>query len=106
MQDDLDRTIDQVCHRYFGDPRTTFGNLRLEWRGDEAYIVGDVLDRATAAGVMRTLRSTLPHVKWHDHLTLLVSEPSECWAIVMHAVTDVRRDPDHSSERVTQVVFG
>lgn len=106
MHNALQEIVERVLHQHFGDPRTSFVDIRLEQRGAIACITGKVLDCTTAEGVMQALRTYAPDVDWRNEMTPLETGLTYRWALSARAVVDVRREPHTSAERVTQVLFG
>jgi cell wall-associated NlpC family hydrolase len=98
--------FERVTQRHFRDERTTFAHLHLALHNGNAHISGEILDRASATMLLDDLRSHAPSIGWHDSTTTLVEGPHHGWAVVMGGVSDLRRTPNNSAERVTQVLWG
>lgn len=98
--------FERVAKRHFHDTRTTWGHVQLATHNGSAQINGEILDRATATTLIDELRSHAPSIDWHDNTTTLVHGPQHGWTIVARGVLDVRRQPNHHAERVTQALWG
>lgn len=97
----------QGLHReLFADQRITFAALSVEQRAETVNISGTVLDRGAAEFLLGALNRCAPAVNWRDETTPLVAGPDYSWALNARAVVDVRHEPSHKAERVTQIVYG
>ncbi|HZG66066.1 MAG TPA: C40 family peptidase [Herpetosiphonaceae bacterium] len=90
----------------FADRRSTHANLTVEQRAEVVSISGTVLDRGAAEALLGTLNKRAPTVNWRDETTPLVAGPDYSWALNTRAVVDVRHEPSHKTERITQIVYG
>jgi hypothetical protein len=90
----------------FADQRLTHADLMIEQRAETVSISGTVLDRGTAEYLLGALNRRAPAVNWRDETTPLVSGPDYGWAINSRAVIDVRHEASHTTERVTQIIYG
>jgi gamma-D-glutamyl-L-lysine dipeptidyl-peptidase len=94
------------ARRQLHDSRSVIADIHVEPHADSVDILGSVLDRATAERLMRALRAQSQGVNWRDEMSTLVAGPDYHWALVMRPVADVRHEPSHRSERVTQALLG
>lgn len=90
----------------FGDRRFTYADLTVEQHAEGVSISGRVLDRGAAEFLLGALNTREPAISWRDETTPLVAGPDYSWALNGRAVVDVRHEPSHKTERVTQIVYG
>lgn len=101
LYDLLEQTRQQAI-----DSRTSLADIHIEPDGESVAVRGQVLDRATAERLMRALRAQAPTVNWRDDMQTLVTGPDYHWALLTRPVADLRREPSHRAERVTQALLG
>ncbi|GIV97764.1 MAG: hypothetical protein KatS3mg057_2421 [Herpetosiphonaceae bacterium] len=100
------RTILEELSRTAVDWRTTVYDVRLVEEQGRLILEGEVFDPALHDRVVQTLAAALPGMEIVDQLGVLINGPDYSWAIVSRPILNLRRQPDHSAELLTQATFG
>ncbi len=101
-----DDLVHRLRRQYFGDERDTHADLEVKRHNGSVSVAGTVLDRSAAELLLGGLKSHAPSIDWRDEMVPLVAGPDYSWALAGRAVSDVRREASHRTERVTQIIYG
>lgn len=104
MIDPIQTLVETWRAAHAGDTRLTLCNATVESRADSVALVGDVLDDATADGLLAELRQTHPGLAVHDELRRRL--PAAPTRAVTRAVANMRKEPSEHSELLTQALLG
>ncbi len=106
VPDKLQADIDSIIYRFIPDKREAVCDLNLEMTDNNLLIKGETSISDVKTGIMNYLDRT--GIEYIDSLKVLPdkSEILKPWGIVSVVVSNIKKEPSHSSELVSQAIMG
>ncbi len=106
VPDKLQTDIDSIIYRFIPDKREAVCDINLEMTDNNLLIKGETSISDVKNGIIDYLERT--GIEYIDSLKVLPdkSEIIKPWGIVTVAVSNMKKEPSHSSELVSQAIMG
>ena len=106
VPDKLQADIDSIVYRFIPDKREAVCDINLEMTDNNLLIKGETSISDVKTGIMNYLDRT--GIEYIDSLKVLPdkSEILKPWGIVSVVVSNIKKEPSHSSELVSQAIMG
>jgi len=106
VPDKLQADIDSIIYRFIPDKREAVCDLNLKMTDNNLLIKGETSISDVKTGIMNYLDRT--GIEYIDSLKVLPdkSEILKPWGIVSVVVSNIKKEPSHSSELVSQAIMG
>jgi gamma-D-glutamyl-L-lysine dipeptidyl-peptidase len=103
----LQAEIDTIALKFAPDKRLDLFEIKINHAPGSGYILtGTTTDSAAREAIIKTLSNY--HIDLKDNILLLpdTSIGDACYGLVTISVTNLKKDPDHASELVSQAILG
>ncbi len=106
VPDKLQADIDSIVYRFIPDKREAVCDINLKMTDNNLLIKGETSISDVKTGIMNYLDRT--GIEYIDSLKVLPdkSEILKPWGIVSVVVSNIKKEPSHSSELVSQAIMG